>query len=132
MVGTGIDPSILKLDVRRGGWSAPCPGCLNPMKEMLYSLYRKLGGSRDQFGWVRKISPPTRVRTPDCPACGDSLHKVHYPGQQISTTFFTKTRQNYDNDDDDDAINNNNNNNNNTKRCVKQRPMPKGSKNEDV
>lgn len=49
----------------------------------------------------------TGVRTPDRPACGDSLYNVHYPGQQISTTFFTKTRRNYDN-------------NNNTKRCVKQ------------
>jgi len=91
------------------------------MKEMLYSLYRKLGGPRDQFGWVRKISHPARVRTPDRPAGGDSLYKVHYPGQQISTTFFIKTRQNYDD-----------NNNNNTKRCVKQRSMPQGSKTEDV
>ena len=95
---------------------------------MLYSLYRKLGGYGDQFGWVQKISPSTRVRTPNCPACGDSLYKVHYPGQQISTTFFTKTRQNDDDDDggDDDDDDDDNN------RCVKQRSMPQGSKNEDV
>jgi hypothetical protein len=28
------------------------------MKEMLYSLYRKLGGPEDQSAWVQKISPP--------------------------------------------------------------------------
>jgi hypothetical protein len=65
---------------------------------------------------------PNGVRTPDHPAHGDSLYKVHYPGQQISTTFFKKTRQNYDDDDDND----------NNKSCVKQRSMPQGSKTQNI
>jgi len=33
-----------------------------------YPLYRKLGGPQGRSGQVRKISPPTGVRSPDRPA----------------------------------------------------------------
>jgi hypothetical protein len=33
-----------------------------------YPLYRKLGGPQGRSGQVRKISPPTGIRSPDRPA----------------------------------------------------------------
>jgi len=40
------------------GWSTARPGRFTPGKETWYSLYRRLGGSQDRSGRVRKISPP--------------------------------------------------------------------------
>jgi hypothetical protein len=31
-------------------------------------------------GWVRKISPPTRIRSPNRPARSESLYRLSYPG----------------------------------------------------
>jgi hypothetical protein len=45
-----------------------------------YPLYRWLGGARSHSGWVQKISPPTRVRTPKCPLLIEALHRLIYPG----------------------------------------------------
>ena len=41
-----------------------CPGCFSPREETRYRSYRRLGGPWDLSGWMRKISPPTRVLTP--------------------------------------------------------------------
>jgi len=43
------------------------PAALLPGKAR-YPLYRKLGGPQGQSGRVRKISPPTGIRSPDRPA----------------------------------------------------------------
>jgi hypothetical protein len=46
-----------------GGWSTPRPGRFTPGKETRYPLYRRLGRPQDQSGGVRKISPPTEIRS---------------------------------------------------------------------
>jgi hypothetical protein len=48
--------------VQRHGQAALPPG------KTRYPLYRKLGGPRSRSGQVRKISPPTGIRSPDRPA----------------------------------------------------------------
>ena len=37
-----------------------------------YPFYRRLGGPQDQSGQVRKISPPTGIRSTDSPARSES------------------------------------------------------------
>ena len=42
-----------------------------------YPLYMKLGGTQGQSGRARKISPPTGIRFPYCPARSDSVsHRI--------------------------------------------------------
>ena len=48
-------------------WSNPHPASFTPGKTR-YTLYRRLGGPQGQAGRVRKISPPTGIRSPDRPA----------------------------------------------------------------
>ena len=43
-----------------GGW-LPRPGLFTPGKETWYPLYRKLGWSQGQSGWVQKILPPLAI-----------------------------------------------------------------------
>jgi len=38
-------------------------------------LYRRLGGPQGRSGRVRKISPPTGIRSPDRPARSESLYR---------------------------------------------------------
>ena len=45
-----------------------------------YPLYRRLGGPQGRSGRVRKISPPTGIRSPDRPARSESLYWLNYPG----------------------------------------------------
>jgi len=52
---------------------------LSPGKTQ-YPLYRKLGGPQGWSELVRKISPPTGIRSPDCPASSESLYQLSYPG----------------------------------------------------
>jgi hypothetical protein len=49
---------ILDLGVGGTGLPAPRPGRFTPGEETRYPLYRRLGGSRGPYGWVRKIPPP--------------------------------------------------------------------------
>ena len=37
-------------------------------------------GPQGRSGRVRKISPPTRIRSPDRPARSESLYRLSYPG----------------------------------------------------
>jgi hypothetical protein len=48
-----------------------------------YPLYRRLGGPQGRYERVRKISPPTEIRSPDRPARSESLYQLHHPGPQI-------------------------------------------------
>jgi len=43
-----------------------------------YPLYRRLGGPLGRSGQVWKISPPSRIRSPDRPAHSKSLWQPHY------------------------------------------------------
>ena len=51
-----------------GGWSMPRPSCFTPANETQYPLYSRLGGPQGQSEKVWKISPPTGIRSLDCPA----------------------------------------------------------------
>ena len=43
-----------------------------------YPLYRRLGGPQGRSGQVRKISPPTGIRSPDRPSLSQSLYRLSY------------------------------------------------------
>ena len=55
------------------------PAALPPEKTR-YPLYRRLGRPQGRSGRVRKISPPTGIRSPDRPARSESLYRLRYPG----------------------------------------------------
>jgi len=61
------------------GGQRHAPAALPPGKTW-YSLYRRLGGPQGQSGHMRKISPPTGIRSPDRPARSKSLYRLSYPG----------------------------------------------------
>ena len=61
-----------------GGQRHP-PVALLPGKSW-YPLYRSLGGPQGRSGRVRKISPPTGIRSPDRLARSESLYGLSYPG----------------------------------------------------
>ena len=44
-----------------------------------YPLYRRLGGPQGRSGQVRKISPPTGIRSPDRPTRSQWLYRLRYP-----------------------------------------------------
>jgi hypothetical protein len=77
--GRNISLSFFDLGTRMGGWSASRSGCFTPINTR-YQLYRRLGVLQGRSGRVRKISPPTRNRSPDRPACSQSLYRLSYPG----------------------------------------------------
>ena len=61
-----------------GEGSASRPGrSLTPGKTRC-PLYRRLGGPQGRSGWVRKISSPTGIRSPDRPARSQSLYRLSY------------------------------------------------------
>jgi hypothetical protein len=49
-------------------WSTPRAPAALPSGMTRYPLYRRLGGPQGRSGRVRKISPPTGIRSPDPPA----------------------------------------------------------------
>jgi len=61
-----------------GEWTASRPGRSLPPGKTRYPLYRRLGGSQGRSGRVRKISPPTGIRSPDRPARSQSLYRLGY------------------------------------------------------
>jgi hypothetical protein len=60
------------------GVSATRPGRFIPGKT-LYLLYSMLDGLQAQSGRVRKVSPPTGIRSLDRPARSQSLYRLSYP-----------------------------------------------------
>jgi hypothetical protein len=48
-----------------------------------YPLYRRLGRPQGRSGRVWKISPLTRIRSPDRPVRSESLYRLSYPGPQF-------------------------------------------------
>jgi hypothetical protein len=69
----------MTLALEGGEWSASRPGRTLPPGKSRYPLYRRLGGPQDRSGQVRKISPPTEIRSPDRPARSRSLYWLSYP-----------------------------------------------------
>jgi len=45
-----------------------------------YQLYRRMGGHQGRSGRVRKIWPPTGIRSPDHPTRREPLYRLHYHG----------------------------------------------------
>jgi hypothetical protein len=75
-------------------WLAPRPGRFTPKKETRYPLYRRLDGPQRRRGRLRKISPPTGIRSPGRPARIESLYRLSYRGPHISYVkipLFTST-----------------------------------------
>ena len=68
------------------GSQRDAPTVLPPAKTR-YPLYRRLGGPQSRSGQVRKISPPTGIRSPDRPARSDSLYRLSYPGSSMCFQF---------------------------------------------
>ena len=64
------------------GGQRHAPAALPPGKTR-YPLYRRLGGPQGRSGRVRKISPPTGIRSPNRPARSESLSRP--TGQGISS-----------------------------------------------
>jgi hypothetical protein len=58
------------------------PADLPPGKTR-YPLYRRVDGLQGRYGQVRKISLPTGFRSPDRPACGESLYRLSYRGPNL-------------------------------------------------
>ena len=67
-------------EIDGGGWSTLRPGRFYPRERELCPLYRMLGGPQARSGRVRKIPPPTAIRSPERPARSESLFRLSYPG----------------------------------------------------
>jgi hypothetical protein len=64
--------------LERGEGSASRPGRFLPPGKTRYPLYRRLRGPQGRSGQVRKISPPTGIRSPDRPVRSQSLYRRSY------------------------------------------------------
>jgi len=64
------------------------PRPLYPGKQTRYPLYRRLGGPQDRSGWMRKILPPTGIRSPDRPARSESSYRLRYSGPLLLILSF--------------------------------------------
>jgi len=56
-----------------------------PPGKTWYPLYRRLGGPQGRPERVRKISPPTGIRSPDRPARSELLYRLSCSGPQCKT-----------------------------------------------
>jgi hypothetical protein len=63
------------------------PAALSPGKTR-YPLHRRLGRPHGRSGQVQKISPPTRIRSPDRPARSESLYRLRYPDPHFWTQWI--------------------------------------------
>ena len=72
----GIAVPFHDCGTRRGWAVSVTPRPLLPPGKTRYLLYRRLGGPQGRSGHVRKISPPTGIRSPDRPARSQSLYRL--------------------------------------------------------
>ena len=54
------------------------------------TLYRWLGGPQRPSGGVRRMSPPTGIRSPDRLTRSESLYRLNYLGSHSSNTSVRK------------------------------------------
>ena len=54
------------------------PAGLSPRKT-LYPFYRRPDGLQSRSGRMRKISPPTGIRSPDGPTSSEPIYRLSYP-----------------------------------------------------
>ena len=74
-----IDLPFHDHSTRRGWGVSVTPRPLFTPVKTRYQLYRRLGGPQGRSGQVQKISPPTGIRSPDCPARSQSLYRLRCP-----------------------------------------------------
>ena len=55
-----------------------------PPGKTRYSMYRRLGGPQGRSERKQKVSPPTGIRSKDCPARSVSLYRLSYRGRYFS------------------------------------------------
>ena len=77
-----------------GEGSESLPGRSLPPGKTRYPFYRRVGGPQDRSGQVRKISPPTGIRSPDRPARSQSLYRLSYPAHS-QCMYTSLIRTNY-------------------------------------
>jgi hypothetical protein len=77
--GRGIAVLFLDLGTRRGGWSAPRPGCFTPRKDPV-PIVQEAGWAPGPVWTVAKNLAPTEIRSPDHSARIQSLYRLSYPG----------------------------------------------------
>jgi hypothetical protein len=70
-----------------GKVSASRAGRFLPPEKTRYPLYRRLGGPQGRYGQVRKNLAFTGIRSPDRPACNQSLYRLSYPAHKC--IYFT-------------------------------------------
>jgi hypothetical protein len=75
----GIALFFLDHGTRRGWGVSVTPRPLFTLGNTRHPLSRRLGGPQSRSGQVRKISPPTGIRSPDRPARNQSLCRLRYP-----------------------------------------------------
>ena len=85
---TGREGLSLTSELDGGGWLTPRPGRFTPGKETRYPSYGRQGGSQDRSGWMRKISPPTRIRSPGRPASSESLYRLSYRDRLVGVILL--------------------------------------------
>ena len=56
------------------------PQPLYPPGRIWYPSCCRLIGPQERSGWVWKLLLPTGIRSPDHPACSESLYRLSYPG----------------------------------------------------
>ena len=71
-----------------GEWSTSRPCRTLPPAKTRYPLYRRLGGPQGRSGRVRKVSPPTGIRSPDCPTRSKSLYWLTYPDPPLFCGYW--------------------------------------------
>jgi hypothetical protein len=71
------------------GVSASRPDRSLPPGKTRYPLYRKLGEPQGWSGQVRKISPPTGIRSPNRPTRSQSQYQLSYPAPRQSNTWLS-------------------------------------------
>ena len=79
-----VAPPFLDHGTRRGWGVSFTPRQFFTPGKTRYPLYRRLGGPQGLSGRVRKISPPTGIRSTDRPARSQSLYRLRYPAKDLS------------------------------------------------
>jgi len=77
--GTYYSSTFSRTSALDGGWGQPHAPAASTLGKTRYPLYRRLRGPQGRSGQVRKISPPTGIRSPDRPAQSQSLYRLSYP-----------------------------------------------------
>jgi hypothetical protein len=85
----GIALHSLDDGTRRGGWSAPRPDSFTPGKTPVLTVQEAEWTPGPVWTGAENLAP-TGIRSPDPPACSQSLYRLSYPGPNFSTSITSK------------------------------------------